>query len=136
MSRLHRTLALCACLAGASAVTGALAGSPEDYANAWLGERLWRDRPKGSWTDLVARPVAPVSPAASGPRTWNPSEQNPWANTYGTPAEAPPRAARLRPGARYAIPVCTCYLPADARSWDGGPLTDADIARLCRAQCF
>jgi hypothetical protein len=136
MSRLHRALALLALLAGGSCVGGALAGSPEEYANAWLGERLWRDRPHGLWTDLVARPAVPVSPAAPGPRTWKPGDQNPWANAYGTPAEAPARGTSLRTGARYAIPVCTCYLPADARSWDGGPLTDADIVRLCRAQCF
>jgi hypothetical protein len=136
MSRLHRTLALCACLAGGSCVTSALAGSPEEYANAWLRERLWQERTERLWTDLVAKPAPRATPAPSGPRTWNPGEQNPWANTYGTPAEAPARATSLRPGVRYAIPVCTCYLPADARSWDGGPLTDADIARLCRAQCF
>lgn len=133
MSRIRRNLARCACLAGGLCVTGALAGSPEDYANAWLGERLWRDRPKGLWTDLASRPAYPAEP---GPQTWNPNEQNPWANTYGTPMEAPARATSQRPRARYAIPVCTCYLRSDARSWDGGPLTDADIARLCRAQCF
>lgn len=136
MSRLHRILAHCACLAGVAAAAGAFAGSPEEYANAWLGERLRRDRPARMWSDLVARSATSSTPSAEGPRTWNPSEQNPWANAYGTPSEAPAQATSLRPRARYAIPVCTCYLPADARSWDGGPLTDADIARLCRAQCF
>ena len=133
MSRFRRTLARCACLAGGLCAAGTLAATPEDYANAWLGERLWRDRPTGLWTELAARPAAP---ATQGPRTWNPGEQNPWANTYGTPAEAQGRATGQRLRSRYAIPVCSCYLPSDARSWDGGPLTDADIARLCRAQCF
>lgn len=136
MSRPHRTLARCACLAGAVVAAGAFAGSPDEYANAWLVEQLRRDRPARLRADLVAMPATPPAPAATGPRTWKPGEQNPWANAYGTPSEAPARASSLGPRARYAIPVCTCYLPADARSWDGGQPTDADIARLCRAQCF
>jgi hypothetical protein len=135
MNRLHRTQALCACLAGAFCVTGALAGSPEEYANAWLHERLWRERKERLWTDLVARPAPQASAAQPGPRTWNPSEQNPWANTYGTPTESRWQTAPRAYG-HSAMRMCSCYLPADARSWDGGPLTDADISRLCRAQCY
>jgi hypothetical protein len=128
------TTAFLGALCGAGAAFADYYGNA--YSGAWLGEQLRYDRPSAYWTDMVSRPPRHVEPASRGPRTWDARDQNPWANTYGTPAEEPARATSLRPGARYAIPVCTCYLPADARSWDGGPLTDADIARLCRAQCF
>ena len=106
------------------------------YAGAWIGERLRHERSASYWTDMVSRPYRAPEPAAQGPRTRDPRDQNPWANTYGTPAEGPWRSVPLAPGGRPVIRMCSCYLPSDARSWDGGPLTDADIARLCRAQCY
>ncbi len=108
-------------------------GNYSDYANAWLGEAL-RGDPRGDWGDLVSRPAWPTLPKGEGPRTWRPLDQNPWANTFGTPSSARPawRPARESAG---IVRLCACYLPDDLRSWDGGPLTAADVARLCRAQC-
>ncbi len=130
---MKRALALAACLA---ALCGgdAIADTYGDYASAWLGERLRHER-SPYWTDMVSRPSWTAEPASRGPRTWDPRDQNPWANTYGTPSEGRWRSAPPA-GGRSALRMCSCYLPADARSWDGGPLTDADIARLCRAQCY
>jgi hypothetical protein len=102
-----------------------------DYANAWLGPR----NPE-RWTDLVARPERPAIYPSSGPRSWDAHEQNPWANTFGTPSGSRWRATTAQPFSSGIVRMCSCYLPADARSWDGGPLTDADITRLCRAQCY
>lgn len=122
-----------ACLA---ASMSAAADYRSDYIDAWLGERLRSERPERFWSDLVSRPARPVEREANGPRTWNPRDQNPWANTYGTPMSSGWSETIVRPRSSRAVRLCSCYLSADARSWDGGPLTDADIARLCRAQCF
>jgi hypothetical protein len=102
-----------------------------NYGSAWLGPRN-PDR----WTDLVARPEGPATYPTSGPRSWDAHDQNPWANTYGTPSGSRWRAAPDQPYSSGIVRMCSCYLPADARSWDGGPLTQADITRLCRAQCY
>jgi len=107
-----------------------------DYGNAMLGERLRRDRPGSFWTDLVARPANRAETTAGGPRTWVPYDQSPWANTYGTPAGSGSWPAPPVPPSVGIVRLCACYLPADARSWDGGPLTEADVVRLCHAQCY
>ncbi len=134
MNRLRIAAALLApgLLAGAAA-------SPADYwadpANPWVVERLRIERQERQWADLVVLPSRNAW-SQGGPRTWNPQDQNPWANTFGTPAEGRARVTPLRPRGAPVLRLCSCYLPSDARSWDGGPLTDADIARLCRAQCY
>ena len=135
--RLRRCAVL---LALAAASLPAAADYWGDYAGAWLGPR----NPE-RWTDLVARPARPAAYPSGGPRTWDAYEQNPWANTYGTPSSNPLREPLYRPRHSYSYPssysysgltpMCACYLPSDARSWDGGPLTSAEIARLCRSQC-
>jgi hypothetical protein len=107
-----------------------------DYANAWLGDQLRRERPDRFWSDLVVRRPKSFDQPADGARTWVPRDENPWANAFGKPAESAWRVTTLPPPGREIMRVCSCYLPADARSWDGGPLTEADIARLCSAQCF
>lgn len=107
----------------------------DDYANNWLGDRLRRDNPERAWSDLVARPARPAEYPSSGPRTWDARDENPWANTYGKPMSNRWRAPAVQPRSPSIVRICSCYLPADARSWDGGPLTVADITRLCRAQC-
>lgn len=133
---MKRLLATVLCLGFLPGGGDALAGHGDGYASALLGERLRYDRPNAYWTDMVSRPARRAEPAPRGPRSWDPQDQNPWANTYGTPSEGPWRSVPLSPGGRDVVRMCSCYLPADARSWDGGPLTDADIARLCRAQCY
>jgi len=77
----------------------------------------------------AGRDSAPV-----GPTSWRAESQSPWANAYGTPS-ATPFATASRPYPQSTVRLCTCYLPADARSWDGGPLSQADIVRRCTAQC-
>jgi hypothetical protein len=134
MNRLLVTTAFLAALLGAGGAVADYYG--EGYGSAWLGERLQRDTSSSYWTDMVSRRYWTVEPAPRGPRSWEPRDQNPWANTYGTPAENPWRGVTVGPSGRGAVRMCSCYLPTDARSWDGGPLTDADIARLCRAQCY
>lgn len=126
-------LAFAACLA---AGLPAAADYRSDYADAWLGESLRRVRPESSWGDLVSRPAKPFERGPAGPKSWNPREENPWANTYGTPASRPWAGTTLRPRSPGAVRLCSCYLSSDLRSWDGGALTSADVARLCRAQCF
>jgi hypothetical protein len=136
MTRLRHLYATAAALALLAASAPAAADLWGDYANAWLGERLRRDNPDRFWTDLVARPARAVEPASDGPRSWAAQDENPWANTYGTPAGNRKPAMTARPHWSGSVRMCSCYLPADARSWDGGPLTEADIARACRAQCY
>jgi len=130
-------LATAACLGALLGAGSALADYDGDaYGSAWLVERLRYERSSSRyWTDMVSRPSWALEPATRGPRSWDPSEQNPWANTYGTPSESRWQTTPRAYG-RSAMRMCSCYLPADARSWDGGPLTDADISRLCRAQCY
>jgi hypothetical protein len=132
---MRRAYALIACFAALSGGGVANADRYGDYASAWLGDALRHERSTPYWTDMVSRPSWTADPAARGPRTWDPRDQNPWANTYGTPSESRGRSAPPA-GGRSVVRMCSCYLPSDARSWDGGPLTDADIARLCRAQCY
>jgi hypothetical protein len=107
-----------------------------DYANAQLGESLRASRSATFWTDLVARPSRNGEASSSGARSWVAENENPWANTYGTPSSSRWRVTRAQPYSSGIVRMCSCYLPADARSWDGGPLTQGDIARLCRAQCY
>lgn len=125
-------LALACLLAG----TGAAADYRDEWGNAWLGERLERDRPGSFWTDLVARPPRQPALSGTGPRTWVADDENPWANTFGTPSTSRWRSTNLRHYGVGVVRVCSCYLPADARSWDGGPLTAADVSRMCHAQCY
>ena len=134
MNRLRIAAALLApgLLAGAAASPAQYRADP---ASPWVVERLRIERQERQWADLVVLPSRDAW-AQGGPRTWNPQDQNPWANTFGTPAESRARATPLRPRGAPVLRLCSCYLPSDARSWDGGPLTDADIARLCRAQCY
>jgi hypothetical protein len=134
MKRLLVTTACLGALLGAGSAHADYYG--EGYASAWIAEGLARDRAGSYWTDMVSRRSWGAEPAPKGPRSWDPRDQNPWANTYGTPSEGPRRGFGAAPSGRNAVRMCSCYLPADARSWDGGPLTDADIARLCRAQCY
>ena len=122
-----------AILAAGSAGASGLSG---EYIDVWVGVRLRHERPGSLWTDLVARPDRSMAAAGQGPRTWDPSDQNPWANTFGTPTENRWPTTTISPWRSGAVRMCSCYLPTDARSWDGGPLTSADIARLCRAQCY
>lgn len=114
------------------------------YAQERFAEQLRHERQLSEWRVVAAilsdfrtafrRPgFEPEGPA--GPVSWRASNENPWANAYGTPSSSGPAAtSRSLPGT--GVKMCSCYLPADARSWDGGPLTPADIARRCRAQCF
>ncbi len=113
------------------------AGVSDDYMGALLGEQLRHELREASRSIAPARiPKRQESPA-TGPRSWNPGDQNPWANAYGTPAASyPPLSVRANAGLWRPVRLCACYLPVDARSWDGGPLTEADIGRLCRAQCY
>lgn len=119
-------------------VTGlpASADFRDDYASAWLGERLRLDRPDPYWANGVANSAWRGWTPPAGPRTWHPRDENPWANTYGTPAPGAWTPLPRRPRQGGIVRLCACYLPDDARSWDGGPLTAADVARLCRAQCY
>ena len=126
----------------AAAVALAMASFPSradywgDYAGARLGETLRYSRSEIFWTEMVARPARNGEPPASGTRSWVAENENPWANTYGTPSSSRWRVTRAQPFSSGIVRMCSCYLPADARSWDGGPLTQADITRLCRAQCY
>ena len=129
-------------LATAAAVALAMAGPAVqadywgEYANAQLGESLRASRSASFWTDMLARPSRNGEASPSGARTWVAENENPWANTYGTPAPSRWRVTRAPPYYPGVVRMCSCYLPADARSWDGGPLTAADVTRLCRAQCY
>jgi len=134
MNRLQ-LLARVAAIAMAAASGPVVADYWGDYGNAWLGDQPRRDEPERFWTDLVARPPRTEYPSSSV-RTWDAHNENPWANTYGTPSGSRWRATTVRPYYLGIVRMCSCYLPADARSWDGGPLTEADITRLCRAQCY
>lgn len=115
----------------------ASAGPSEEYVSALLGEELRHGLREASRAVPSARTPKRLDTPPSGPRSWNPVDQNPWANAYGTPSGSfPSMSVRADAGAWRPVRLCACYLPVDARSWDGGPLTDADISRLCRAQCY
>ena len=107
-----------------------------DYANAQMGESYRYSLSGSFWTDMVARPARTGESSTSGARSWVAENENPWANTYGTPSASRWRVTRTRPYSSGIVRMCSCYLATDARSWDGGPLTEADITRLCRAQCY
>ncbi len=110
-----------------------------EYASALLGEALRGELREASRKVPRSQETRKLAGETGGPRSWNPAEMSPWANAYGTPsAGLAPRVSLgvlgITDGWRPAR-LCACYLPADARSWDGGPLTEADVARMCRAQC-
>jgi hypothetical protein len=148
MRSARRTIALLAAGLGLGAALPALAqydsyGYRHAYSGAHLAEQLRHERELAEWRAAAAllsefrtaykRPTHD-SPS-SGPTSWRAENENPWANAYGTPSSSGHVASsRALPGS--AVRLCSCYLPSDARSWDGGPLTQADIARRCRAQCF
>jgi hypothetical protein len=114
----------------------AAAGPSDDYVSALLGEQLRVERYQASRTVSTHWTAKRTEAPANGARSWNPADQNPWANAYGTPsASYPPHSVRFDAGAWRPVRLCACYLPVETRSWDGGPLTAADVARLCRAQC-
>lgn len=131
-----QTLTLATAVALAMASPASHADYWGDYANAHLGDSLRASRSASFWTDMVARPSRNGEASTSGARTWVAENENPWANTYGTPAQSRWRVTRTPRYYTGIVRVCSCYLPSEARSWDGGPLTEADIARLCRAQCY
>lgn len=105
-----------------------------------LAEQLRRDRELAEWRlVLTVRPEYRTAfkrpsyvPAPVGPTTWRPQNENPWANAYGTPSTQGFASSSVQ---RHAHGACACYIPSDAKSWDGGPLTQADIARRCAQQC-
>ncbi len=114
------------------------------YSGYSLAEQLRRERELAEWRVVAAllsdfrtaykRPA--YEPAPPGPTSWRAQNENPWANAYGTPSSQAPKYSTVsRVTANTSINVCTCYIPSDARSWDGGPLTQADIARRCESQC-
>jgi hypothetical protein len=115
----------------------ARADSPStEFLNALVAEQLRYELRAASRTLPPAASTRHPEPAAAGPKSWNPAERSPWANAYGTPAPLAPVSPRIALlGVWRPVRLCSCYLPADARSWDGGPLTEADVARMCRAQC-
>ena len=132
---LARVAALAA-LGVAGWVPSAAAGASDDYLSALLGEQLRTERYQASRTTETRWTTKRTEAPASGVRSWNPADQNPWANAYGTPsASYPPNSVRLEAGVWRPVRLCACYLPVETRSWDGGPLTAADVARLCKAQC-
>lgn len=118
------------------------------HSNGLFAEQLRRERERAEWR-LVASLLSDYrtafrrpsfDPAPAGPTSWHAQNENPWANAYGTPSS---HASRHSTVSRVTATttttttynVCTCYIPADARAWDGGPLTETEIARRCRAQC-
>jgi hypothetical protein len=118
-------------------------GYGREVGNSLFSEQLRREREVAEWRAVAAllgewrtafRHRA-LEPAPAGPTSWRAQNENPWANAYGTPSSSGYGASvRTLPGT--SVKMCTCYLPSDARSWDGGPFTQADIARRCQAQCF
>ncbi len=108
--------------------------SPEGY----LAERLRQDGSYWAWRATVyeRRSAKRAEPATPGVKTWNPQDENPWANAYGKPMSVTgPTYSRNVPRQFGNAGLCACYLPADTKSWDGGPLTAADVSRLCKVQC-
>jgi hypothetical protein len=113
------------------------------YSASNLSEQLRYERELAEWRAVAAllsdfrtaykRPT--YDPGSTGPTSWRAQNENPWANAYGTPSSTG-HFASTRTWPAPAVKVCSCYLPSDARSWDGGPLTQAEIARRCQAQCF
>jgi hypothetical protein len=138
---LAATLALGAALPVAAQYDGY--GYSFGYSGANFAEQLRHERERAEWRAVVAlladfrtayrRPA--IDTHASGPTSWRAQNENPWANAYGTPSSSG-YSASTRALSGSTVKMCTCYLPSDARSWDGGPLSPADIARRCQAQCF
>jgi hypothetical protein len=133
----------------AAASIPALGDRASDYANTWFAEQLRLESFRYGYRD-GAREVArertspwenaallPQGGASNSPRSWDPNNESPWANAYGRPmSNAAWNVTTLRPKTTGPVRMCACFLPTDARSRDGGPLTEDDIARLCRAQCY
>ena len=114
------------------------------HSQSLFTEQLRRERELSEWrlvasllTDYRTAFKRPsFDPAPVGPSSWRAQNENPWANAYGTPSSPASKYSTVsRVTASTTYHVCTCYIPADARSWDGGPLTQADVARRCQAQC-
>lgn len=105
-----------------------------------VAEQLRREREMSEWRLVITsrlefrtafkRPS--FEPAPVGPTTWRAQNENPWANAYGTPSTQGFASSGVQ---RHQQGACACYIPSDAKSWDGGPLTQADIARRCAQQC-
>ena len=149
MSPARRSLALLAAVIGMVAALPCAAQYGRDayafgYADSVFAEQLRRERQVSEWRAVSAiltefrtafRRQGLEADGPAGPTSWRPHNENPWANAYGTPSSSG-HVATTRALPSSGVRMCSCYLPADARSWDGGPLTPADIARRCRAQCF
>lgn len=108
------------------------------YTESYLRERLRQDNTYWSWRSTIyeRRQSGRAEPATPGVKTWNAQDENPWANAYGKPMSVTgPTYTRAVPRQYGNASLCACYLPADAKSWDGGPLTAADVSRMCKVQC-
>lgn len=122
-----------------------------DFSNAfspylsrtYVEEQLRRERSESIYRGVVAGvasqwryTVDRVPARGDGAQSsWNAANYSPWANAYGTPSTAMPSNVLHRRLGVVSFSSCNCYLPSDAKSWDGGPLTEADIARRCAQQC-
>ncbi len=139
-------------LALASLATASFAASaqvemffyPRDGALAAFTEAIQRQREDASVREALTRRYGDFqtaykrgygAPEPVGPTSWRAESQSPWANAYGTPSSGVYGATTMRTYPTVTARYCACYIPADAKSWDGGPLTEADIARRCKQQC-
>ena len=112
-------------------------------SRAYMEEQLRRERSESIYRGVVAGVASQwrysveriPARAEGGPTSWSATSVSPWANAYGTPSTAAPSAVLHRRLGVVSFSSCNCYLPSDAKSWDGGPLTEADIARRCAQQC-
>ena len=151
MTSARRVLALATAAGGLALALPSAAqydsfGYTYGHSNGLFAEQLRRERERAEWR-LVASLLSDYrtafrrpsfDPAPAGPTSWHAQNENPWANAYGTPSSHASRhstVSRVTATTTTTYSVCTCYIPADARAWDGGPLTEIEIARRCRTQC-
>lgn len=149
MTSARRVLALATAAGGLALALPSAAqydsfGYTYGHSPSLFTEQLRRERELAEWR-LVASLLSDYrtafrrpsyDPAPAGPTSWRAQNENPWANAYGTPSSHASKYSTVsRVTSTTTYNVCTCYIPSDARSWDGGPLTQADIARRCQAQC-